>query len=1226
MEGEPLARQPLQDATNRANIPQLPLQRTRHSPFLTSLEKLHHAHSDATPPESTDSPVTIVHNKRISAVTDPQPRSSNRNSAISTASTGSGKSRRKTHIGPWQLGRTLGKGSTSRVRLAKHAITGQSAAIKIVSKKSAALIQSQSIVAMDRNSRVSSPSPGSRTIPCGIEREVVIMKLINHPNIISLLDVWENRGELYLVLEYVEGGELFEYISENGPLPEVEAVRLFRQILAGISYCHQINICHRDLKPENILLDENHNAKIADFGMAALQPVGHLLNTSCGSPHYASPEILYGKRYQGEKVDIWSCGVILFALLAGFLPFDGGDLPNTLDLVKRGEYVLPPWMSADAADLIQRILQKRPEDRIPMQDIWSHPLLKRYESRSWLAQRQLDNPSPPVLSLQSCEKVVSRSQDIDMDILRSLQTLWHGVTGVNLIRKLLNDEPNFEKMFYRILHNFKQKQSQPDDGQPLEHSSSDYHHLHYRKESLTRLSSFPASSRPRRQSMTSFITNLSSHNENEEQERRPSRNSSSYDPFRSSKTPVVDPQVAHANITIHRNAPRLSNNGSSPPAPRSASQRHSSISSFGPNSSFNPLPFKASQRGSLMSFQSSSSIASYRQRAKPFGPKHPYKRNVNFRHFQYPSGQMRNKTSNSNSKYSLSPNSSTATPNLRALSPDRFSTPSLPTPPQLVRKRRDPGLRIETETAKARMSWREDARKVSAELGKLCEEAFKSTYSELATGSTTNDEHSDSPPTSVSSQSDILDFVTTSGVKTLEPPMLETSQNYAARELTETRRRLIEHSTQAGAEGLPEYLKEVISHLDRLIDGETTVRDESNINQLSLTPQTPPGHLPVISEENNAIDDLGSPKDTSKKPSCEYLKGKKSIRVVSEGYNTDDVQRIKPLTIRKNKKVTPLELESHIDFSDFPMPCTTIERDVVSLNTTSRTGSQPPYNEGLVPNGNERLNETRNTKGGEIRKWSWFPYCRNGEGGHSVVSSVKQEEDRTIAPECPDSRRSKTPLGQIRQRMKTFQPSQPNGRFRRFWSGSKKTGTPIHELAHGIHDPDSSGAASIVSQAGSKAESEIDLESVALELLSMDAARGIKPWIPKFLHIKPATKVFALSLSKARAKKETIRILQGWKRYGLEDLFLDKHKSTLHGSVGELNCLRLRPVKFSAEFYTVLEFGHPADLSLIRLRLEQGATSTFNKLAKALGVELKRQDYLVQNTRRARNMTKVLNS
>src|SRR5271163_487510 len=358
-----------------------------------------------------------VGSKRVSAIANEDISKANRNSAISTTSTTSVRSRRKTHVGPWQLGRTLGKGATGRVRLAKHALTGQAAAIKIVSKKSAALVQSASMAQMDLQTSTPAASSGLRMMPFGIEREVVIMKLIEHPNVINLYDVWENRGELYLVLEYVEGGELFDYVSCYGALPEEEAVRLFRQIIAGLSYCHRFKICHRDLKPENILLDSGRNIKLADFGMAALQPANQWLKTSCGSPHYAAPEIIYGRKYRGDKADIWSVGIILFVMLNGFLPFDGGDLTSTLRLVKKGDYFLPPSLSVEASDLIQRILQKRPEDRISMAGIWAHPLLTKYEEyhRSLIAEGELVGPPPP-LSAEDCGHRIGKRADIDVEL------------------------------------------------------------------------------------------------------------------------------------------------------------------------------------------------------------------------------------------------------------------------------------------------------------------------------------------------------------------------------------------------------------------------------------------------------------------------------------------------------------------------------------------------------------------------------------------------------------------------------------------------------------------------------------------------------------------------------------------------------------------------------------------------------------------------------------------
>lgn len=184
-------RQPLTDASSRINharSPKVedPTARVEDLEQLKTLDRV----SVVTSPTPRDK-----ENQRLSGATDFQPESA-RNSVMSAASILSNKGKRKTHVGPWQLGRTLGKGATGRVRLAKHAVTGQTAAIKIVSKKSAAMVQSESIAAMDRNVSNFSGFSNARHMPCGIEREVVIMKLIEHPNVISLYDVWENRGEL----------------------------------------------------------------------------------------------------------------------------------------------------------------------------------------------------------------------------------------------------------------------------------------------------------------------------------------------------------------------------------------------------------------------------------------------------------------------------------------------------------------------------------------------------------------------------------------------------------------------------------------------------------------------------------------------------------------------------------------------------------------------------------------------------------------------------------------------------------------------------------------------------------------------------------------------------------------------------------------------------------------------------------------------------------------------
>ncbi|KAK5623829.1 hypothetical protein CRENBAI_003876 [Crenichthys baileyi] len=188
------------------------------------------------------------------------------------------------------------------VKLGVQCVTGQKVAIKIVNREKL-----------------------SESVLMKVEREIAILKLIEHPHVLKLHDVYENKKYLYLVLEHVSGGELFDYLVKKGRLTPKEARKFFRQIISALDFCHSHSICHRDLKPENLLLDEKNNIRIADFGMASLQVGDSLLETSCGSPHYACPEVIRGEKYDGRKADAWSCGVILFALLV----FDSAQRHHT---------------------------------------------------------------------------------------------------------------------------------------------------------------------------------------------------------------------------------------------------------------------------------------------------------------------------------------------------------------------------------------------------------------------------------------------------------------------------------------------------------------------------------------------------------------------------------------------------------------------------------------------------------------------------------------------------------------------------------------------------------------------------------------------------------------------------------------------------------------------------------------------------------------------------------
>jgi BR serine/threonine kinase len=190
------------------------------------------------------------------------------------------------------------------------------------------------------------------------------MKLIEHPNVLRLYDVYESKKFLYLMLEHVSGGELFDYLVKKSRLSVKEARKFFKQIISALDFCHSHLICHRDLKPENLLLDDKFNIKIADFGMASLQVDGSMLETSCGSPHYACPEVIRGEKYDGRKADVWSCGVILYALLVGALPFDDDNLKQLLEKIKKGNFSIPAYVSADCQDLLRRMIEVDPNKRL----------------------------------------------------------------------------------------------------------------------------------------------------------------------------------------------------------------------------------------------------------------------------------------------------------------------------------------------------------------------------------------------------------------------------------------------------------------------------------------------------------------------------------------------------------------------------------------------------------------------------------------------------------------------------------------------------------------------------------------------------------------------------------------------------------------------------------------------------------------------------------------------
>ncbi|KAL3513137.1 hypothetical protein ACH5RR_025854 [Cinchona calisaya] len=312
----------------------------------------------------------------------------------------------------YRLGKTLGHGSFGKVKIAEHMLTGYKVAVKILNRR-----------------KMKSPDMEEK-----VRREIKICRLFVHPHIIRLYEVIETPADIYVVMEYVKSGELFDYIVEKGRLQEDEARHFFQQIISGVEYCHKNMVVHRDLKPENLLLDSRGNVKIADFGLSNIMRDGHFLKTSCGSPNYAAPEVVSGKLYAGPEVDVWSCGVILYALLCGTLPFDDENIPNLFKKIKGGIYTLPSYLSPGARELIPKMLVVDPMKRITIPEIRQHHWFRVH------LPRYLAVPSPD--ASQHLKK-------LDEDIIH--QVLRMGFDRTQLIESLQNRIQNDGTVAYYLL-------------------------------------------------------------------------------------------------------------------------------------------------------------------------------------------------------------------------------------------------------------------------------------------------------------------------------------------------------------------------------------------------------------------------------------------------------------------------------------------------------------------------------------------------------------------------------------------------------------------------------------------------------------------------------------------------------------------------------------------------------------------------------------------------------
>jgi len=338
----------------------------------------------------------------------------------------------KKRVGNYVIGNTVGEGTFGKVKCAIHIPTGEKVAVKILEKKR---IQEQADVRR-------------------VNREIKILKKAKHGNIIQLFEVLDTPNSIYLIMENADGGEMFDYIVKHRHVNEKQACKFFHQILNGVEELHKNEITHRDLKPENLLLKASAQGwliKIVDFGLSNTHDGGRLLSTACGSPCYAAPEMIAGKKYKGPGADTWSLGVILFALVCGYLPFEDPNTSNLYRKILSGDYKTPKWISPEVKDLIRKILETKPEKRLTINKIREHVWMKSVPKE--LVPRDEPNDEDEATFVK--DAVVQRLNDEKVDVQAVLDAVSsHACNALSAFYYLLAQKE---------LSNYREKKGRGED-------------------------------------------------------------------------------------------------------------------------------------------------------------------------------------------------------------------------------------------------------------------------------------------------------------------------------------------------------------------------------------------------------------------------------------------------------------------------------------------------------------------------------------------------------------------------------------------------------------------------------------------------------------------------------------------------------------------------------------------------------------------------------------------
>ncbi|KAI1806930.1 Pkinase-domain-containing protein [Daldinia bambusicola] len=1166
------------------------------------------ANLDTSATSKHDDPRAPAKNKSRAPIILQNPTDNKRNSQASTITvTTSNGERRKTHIGPWKLGKTLGNGSAARVRLVRHNVTNQLAAVKILSRNGNSMMQPGSIAALDRWDRTRAEFKSENRIPFVIEREVAIMKLIEHPNIVKLYDIWENRSEIYLVLEYVEQGDLYSYLARAGPLAEDETMYFFRQIVDALEYVHSFNICHRDLKPENILLTKDYRIKITDFGMSAMhQGPNHLLKTACGSPHYAAPELMNRSYYRGDKTDLWSLGVILYACMCNVLPFEDDNVHQLLAKIKRGQYHMPSFIGREARDLIGRLLTINPDQRISIREIWQHPLLRRYD--------YLDN-------LNNGDRAHAYSRDtrydpvpveeLDMQTLRQLKSVWHTFDERQLASKLVSPEPNEFKTFYWLLYSYREKRLE-NYGTDLTHSASDYHHLqppNWKKKYTTL--DFPARN-GRSMSRFTVISNIATDENGEPLERASTdcgATIQSYDPYKSSR--VLDDVVAsQAKIVIHRNGTTSTRNSHAPSVRSRSVRTNSTYSRRGTGGKHTKAPstLRGSRR-SLNSIQSGEEI-SYKR------PASRHKRGVDF------SRAHKQLTSQNDVESSRT--------NIMVHSTTNEQMPSTPTGPKKrnrLSKNRE-GIRSGTQpyagskTKDEGLCWNEELRHFSNTIAKDCDEAFNSTplskesylgesslpetQTILTSTSTPNPIAQVNRETKINPQPreswplptpskglDIRGYTTvkktdriqesipkfTGEVNKMGSQFKPPGQSDRPFEQIGAERRIVsapiysQYSTQWGKDRIPlPAINEGVKEDDSFGDGD-------KMRVVSAPAEVSSAHY-APAEEGAGLENLAQTIDT--------------IRLVDSPSNQP--RKIMIPTIPNNRK----ELSHGVKELPQARQELTLREQYVEDEMKA-----PNTNEPTMPTGRARTDSTSTIK----KKSSWFkrsskekPESSGGSPCGNIDGLDHTETNSSTPAIAPPVKKRSFPFA--------------------FWRGNKEQPQFKVSLAGPETEDDSNPE---TTRASSRSSHRLQTKSQE----KPSGSRNIEPqqnWLARLFRVKPATRYLCFSIPRRRVRQEIVFLLREWRRHGMRDVVVDKERNLVFARVGNKNDLDLKEASFAAEIMTVIEHGRRNQLCIVRFTQERGAASTFNKVMDTMDDIFLARGLLIVDKYKTKMMIKTLNS